>query len=410
MSASDNRANRSKRRSRFGCRNCKLRRVKCDEDRPQCRRCVSFGVLCNITLRVPDLQPVTNDVELKPPARRDRGNKVVVRAPLSNAVWTADASSHYQLNDKCQDFVTRYLGESLLNPKNSKMAEVNRKLLGFAFTHPYLMHASLAVALCYDRHHSAHLPNTSLTNHNRTVEECHHLSLGTALLNKRLTQPITEADKDPIWGTAAALAMLSFASPDGSSHAPETSWPMRSSSETDLEWLRLNKGKMALWPLINPIRPGSIFRVMAATYAEMHAPRAERGVGGIPPDLARVCGLNDASTAGNSPYFDAAHALARILCLDDGEVRVGHTEVFTRCIEGRFQDLVLSKDPVALLLMFLWYRKGARSIWWIDVRARVECPAICLYLRRHWASRRDVLVLLEEGSLAGCESYTSTFK
>ncbi|KAH7410455.1 hypothetical protein DE146DRAFT_645004 [Phaeosphaeria sp. MPI-PUGE-AT-0046c] len=34
-------------KSRRGCGNCKLRRVKCDELRPQCKKCILFGVDCN---------------------------------------------------------------------------------------------------------------------------------------------------------------------------------------------------------------------------------------------------------------------------------------------------------------------------------------------------------------------------
>ncbi len=66
------------RRSRHGCRNCKLRKVKvgvflrafslprfllirclcdqCDEARPHCRSCRSYGVVCNFAADVPDLQ------------------------------------------------------------------------------------------------------------------------------------------------------------------------------------------------------------------------------------------------------------------------------------------------------------------------------------------------------------------
>lgn len=35
------------RKSRSGCRNCKLRRVKCDETRPACHNCISQFVRCN---------------------------------------------------------------------------------------------------------------------------------------------------------------------------------------------------------------------------------------------------------------------------------------------------------------------------------------------------------------------------
>ena len=43
-------------KSRLGCRNCKLRRVKCDETKPQCNRCTSFGVACNYAGKSSDLE------------------------------------------------------------------------------------------------------------------------------------------------------------------------------------------------------------------------------------------------------------------------------------------------------------------------------------------------------------------
>ena len=43
-------------KSRLGCRNCKLRRVKCDESKPQCNRCTSFGVACNYGGKSSDLE------------------------------------------------------------------------------------------------------------------------------------------------------------------------------------------------------------------------------------------------------------------------------------------------------------------------------------------------------------------
>ncbi|KAI1146358.1 hypothetical protein F4825DRAFT_199473 [Nemania diffusa] len=380
---------RIKRRSRNGCRNCKLRRVKCDEGRPQCKRCTSFGVLCNIVLVVPDLQPITGDSEGLLATR----NRVQLRAPFTNAVWTTDGSYYYQLNAKCQDFITRYLGRSLITPDNHKMIQVNRELLALAFTHPHLMHASLAVAFAYDRY-----LNNSL-GIGRTVEECYHSSQSTALFSKKLREPITANEKDSIWGTAAALALLSFASPDVGDTL-ESSWPIKPSEPTDLEWVRLSKGKMSLWPIVNPVRPDSLFLVMASTFAEMHSSLPEEGIDGIPTDLAAVCGLRDSSTIDNNPYFNSAHAVSQILHLSDSQVTTGQTERFTRSIQGSFQSLLLEKDPVALLLLYLWYRKAGRSIWWIGLRARVECPAICLYLQRYHAENQHVQAFLPGGVLA----------
>ncbi|KAJ5837079.1 hypothetical protein N7447_003105 [Penicillium robsamsonii] len=337
---------------------------------------------------IPDLQPITADTRR---ALLVRG-KAKLHPPPTNAVWTSEASTSYQLNAKCQDFITRYLGRSLITPDDPNMRQVNRRLLELAFAYPFLMHASLAVALTYDRH-----LNGSLNSH-RTLEECYHWSQSTVLLNKRLREPIETKDKDPIWGTAAALAVLTFSSPDA--RTPEQAWPLKSSDSSDLDWVRMSKGKMSLWHTVNPLRPDSLFCVMAATYAQMDSPLPEGGIEGIPKALAAVCSLEESSTAENNPYFHAAHAVSRILGLPDSQVTIGLTEIFTRSIHGPFKELLRKKDPAALVLIYLWYCKASRSIWWIDLRARVECPSICLYLRLCHTENDAVRSFLPGGALA----------
>ncbi|PYH92247.1 hypothetical protein BO71DRAFT_442573 [Aspergillus ellipticus CBS 707.79] len=375
---------RSQRRSRFGCRNCKLRKLKCDEGKPQCKRCCSFGVLCNFMSNIPDLQPIAADTGHALAARE----KPALRPPITNAVWTSDASTSFQLNTKCQDFITRYLGRSLTTPNDPNMRQVNSKLLELAFTYPFLMHASLAVALTYDRH-----LNSSIDGH-RTLEECYHWSQSTVLFNKRLREPIVAKDKDPIWGTAAALAILTFSSPNAST--PEQSWPLKYSTSS-LDWVRMIQGKMSLWHTINPLRRDSLFRVMAATYADILAPLPEDGIEGIPRAVAAVCNLSESSTSKSSPYLEAAHAVSQVLDLPDSEVTTGPVNFFIRSIHGTYEELLRDRDPVALVLLYLWYRKAGRSIWWIELRARVECPAICLYLRRYHQGNGAVQAFLPGG-------------
>ncbi|WDK10747.1 C6 finger domain protein [Colletotrichum graminicola] len=187
-------------RSRFGCRNCKLRKIECDQGEPLCNKCTSFGVVCNFLLDVSDLQPIGVDTSWPAMVRGQR--RADVQPPLTNAVWTCDTSGSYQLNAKCQDFITRYLGRSLITPSDPTVILVNSKLLELAFTHPYLMHASLAVAFTYDRYLNGH------SNCRPTIEECFHWSQSTVLLKERLTKPIKTEDKDSIWGTAAALWVI----------------------------------------------------------------------------------------------------------------------------------------------------------------------------------------------------------
>lgn len=106
-------------------------RGQCDESQPECKRCRSFGVLCNFNLHIPDLQPVAADAMER--LQEVVHGKAELQAPLTSAVWASDASTCYQLDAKSQDFITRYLGRGLITPDDPLMTQVNRELLKLAF-------------------------------------------------------------------------------------------------------------------------------------------------------------------------------------------------------------------------------------------------------------------------------------
>lgn len=79
---------------------------------------------------IPDLQPIADGTG-RPLVVR---GKAELQPPVASAVWTSDETTFYQLNAKCQDFITRYLGRSLITPDDPNMIHVNRKLLRLSFT------------------------------------------------------------------------------------------------------------------------------------------------------------------------------------------------------------------------------------------------------------------------------------
>ncbi|KAH7336701.1 hypothetical protein BKA65DRAFT_38455 [Rhexocercosporidium sp. MPI-PUGE-AT-0058] len=68
------RARRGTKRSRAGCLTCKFRKVKCDEEKPQCTRCRTFGIKCDgyerpkskASFPIHPLRPQTAALELLP--------------------------------------------------------------------------------------------------------------------------------------------------------------------------------------------------------------------------------------------------------------------------------------------------------------------------------------------------------
>ena len=95
---------RAHKKSRRGCRNCKLRRIKvshivsstsstvnrllqCDETWPKCNRCTSFRVSCNYDPKAPDLQISIDGTEssTKDPGKALCFNKVPSRMNVLSA-------------------------------------------------------------------------------------------------------------------------------------------------------------------------------------------------------------------------------------------------------------------------------------------------------------------------------------
>jgi hypothetical protein len=237
------------------------------------------------------------------------------------------------------------------------------------------MHGTLAVTAVHNRYLGV------TPTHRRSLRESYHWSQCTTLFNKWLSQPIKEEHKDPLWATAGTLAILTFSSINTCS--PEETWPLGALDSSDLEWLRLGAGKMALWHLVNPLRPESVFRIMSGTFAYMRQPLPAKGTDGVSAELVQLCGLDESSTRENNPYFTVAHGISQVLEVPKGEASLGRAMMVFSHMHGEFGTCLQNKDPVALVLFCLWYTRARESKWWIDFRARYELPAICTYLQRY---------------------------
>ncbi|KJK65818.1 GAL4-like ZnII2Cys6 or C6 zinc binuclear cluster DNA-binding domain protein [Aspergillus parasiticus SU-1] len=225
-------------KSRKGCRNCKLRRVKCDEVQPSCHQCTVYGVLCNYGPDTPDLQ--------------------MAREMEDPAVISADATTTLEL--------TREDRHQLISFEKSgtlvTIATVHHKeVLQLACLNPYLMHAILAIGAMHNRHRVTPAPRGP------SSFESYHVSQCAALLSRKLSQALRAEDRDPLWMTSTLLGIISTSSIP--CLTPEEAWPLKSSDTSDLEWLRMAEGKMAVWRLVDPLRPNSLFRYMADEYTQI---------------------------------------------------------------------------------------------------------------------------------------------
>ncbi|KAJ9143348.1 putative C6 finger domain protein [Pleurostoma richardsiae] len=386
------RKRRAHTRSRKGCPNCRIRRVKCDEGRPQCRRCRVYGVVCNYAADVTDLQASAEghpSMELQEHRQSLalRKNAEAPIAPPSPAIIISDGSVTVTLEGQDMDLLSHYILRTLPSLGNHKMAKLYQtSVMRLAFSHPFLMHATLAMAASHQRHLAGPEPRR------RSLRECYHSTQCAALLNQKLGRPIQPEERDPLWATAAALGIVSFSMAEATT--PEEAWPLRRSSASDLDWLLMSEGKMAVWDVAEPLRPDSIFHVMADDYARLFTPLPTVGASGVDPAVARLCGIDAGSTPEGNPYFRAAHALGRVRRLRDEEGTPGRVLVFMSRMQKSYRALLLEKEPIALLLLALWYKEAGRALWWIEQRGKMERAAIRLYLKKFHGDKMAIQELI----------------
>ncbi|ERS94850.1 hypothetical protein HMPREF1624_08747 [Sporothrix schenckii ATCC 58251] len=424
----------TRRKSRFGCRNCKLRKVKCDETRPHCTKCSKYGVLCNFTLTIPDLQPISekrsgpskhqlaeivgdageaSTAEKPSPTSNNtehalqlrRRPRPTIRSAPSNGIWASDGHTQYMLDTQDCVLFTKFRSRTLYSLGGQAMVDIYENyMLEKCFAHPFLMHGTLAVAAVHDRYLFDEQSSTSVVPYGpsrprtRAGRELFHVARCTSLFNDWLSQPMTEDRKDPIWSGAGMLSILTFAS--STARRPEDAWPLGPPEpSSDLEWLRLGAGKMTLWHMLNPMREGSVFRPMFQVLGDPHgktSPVPRVGNEGLLPDLARICGIDEYSTRETNPYFVVAHSLSRLLSLSYDNASLGKVLMVAGKMHDAFEVLLHQRDPVALLLLCLWYGKAGQCKWWIAFRTRYEIPAICQYLNVWHADKVAIHKLLRQ--------------
>ena len=244
------------------------------------------------------------------------------------------------------------------------------------------MHTILAVAASHERHQFSHEVK------HRSASEIHHGIQSVFLYNQKLSRPFDPAVGDSLWATAALLGIMTIGSFEATD--PEEVWPLAPPSSSDLDWFRFSVRKSLIFVLTNPTRPGGLFHPMAHECAQFNFNLPASGASGIPIALSELCNITTYSTMENNPYFVAAHILARL----QNRSRIGTVGImmitFVSQSQLSFENLLTSKDPVALLLLALWYALSGSVLWWIEKRARVESRAIYRYLMRFHGDNHEI--------------------
>ncbi|OJJ99055.1 hypothetical protein ASPACDRAFT_43714 [Aspergillus aculeatus ATCC 16872] len=162
------------RKSVRGCRNCKRRKVKCDEKQPECSACIRHFVVCEY----PDLQTIIHSY--KPPRQQRQSSSRP--APLRRTLPSPERAN---LNPTDLQLIHHYVTATAHTMGHAQLPPVlaiwQLAVPEMAFEYPPLLHTILAVAAT---HRAALLPDTADVATKR-LRAAHHLHIDRALKHHR---------------------------------------------------------------------------------------------------------------------------------------------------------------------------------------------------------------------------------
>ncbi|KAF4954305.1 hypothetical protein FSARC_12169 [Fusarium sarcochroum] len=393
------RQRKAHKKSRLGCKNCKLRSVKCDEAKPSCKRCVASGFVCSFTLTSspPSSQlahrsagPVFSVVD-KSLGPLNPGFRVPIVQPIKGGV------GEIVLDDAALAAIERFRLRTVFSVGTEKTRSVySQGAFMLGLKHPFLLHVFVALALIHDQY-----LDPCQTPAHRTALAFHWYQ-ATAIFHRRLLAAVSIDDptrlpgpeRDSLWTSGALLGAASFALLDAQD--VEHAWPLKASDPMDLDWLKMSDGKRVVWKIADPMRKDSVFHELLTEWDDL-----PNGLKPIPPDALpevfyTVFNLGPSSSAEDNPYHVAASLLAQLLPRKVDNNTVVQFLTFLTQLDPRFRKFLEEKEPKAMVLLAWWYSKAVEhKSWWMHKRSLIEGQAICIYLERYYMHIEGIRELIQ---------------
>ena len=242
------------------------------------------------------------------------------------------------------------------------------------------MHAIIATSI-------THLQRLVPTYEPQTLPAGYHWRQAITLAHQDLNSA-RQHGKDDIDALISTFMLLSVHYFTMNDQGPEGSWIFSSVSDDkprDLffGWLFSCGGLTQVWVKFRAYPENSIW-LPAVRDSDDHLGTfsdVTPGARGIPAPFVKLCELDETSTPENNPYHRPLRFLSALLRLDISSATFTKVVTFIRVIKERFRELLLEKDPRALLILVYWLALMYRTDqWWAQDRARNECQALCMYL------------------------------
>ncbi|KAH9984345.1 hypothetical protein F4779DRAFT_330785 [Xylariaceae sp. FL0662B] len=353
-------------KSKEGCSSCKAHRVKCDENKPICKRCdrnrwpcsynssvASHSANCIPGPQVNILSNAQSQLSHLPTSLGMNQSSLGLGTPK----WIL--FQHFQKAHQ----------EIFGSPAPSPVVD-----LGIA--RPYVLDAILAVTASHLRHHTAHRSM-------HRVAELNQKALALRSFQTALNSPLDQKSSDALLFAAMMLNLLSFSSVDDDN--AHSSWVF--SDERDrFGWFSLQLGYKPLLMATRQFRKDSILQWM---FAASNEDRMFWGEGHpldrVPEAWLVLCGLRDQPSPENI-FYEPVRILAEIRRLPPDPTNFFLYVSFIGKLDKEFRTLLELHDERAFWLLGYWFGLLCRyDFWWLRKQAWRDYRAIQLWLNERLA-------------------------
>lgn len=373
----------SHRKSRFGCRECKQRHIKCDETHPSCHNCTNSKRQCSFARSIRSslvhIQPQTSDLPLdgsskigsSEPVTPDANSHKVARSPsLRRDLLDEDYNIiHFQLLYHVEHRLSSDAQQFI--PKGQ---ELFKKSVREASTAAYLMDALIAVAAA----HKSTLPGE---------DRDFYQTEATRLLTRSLTKFNAQDEITEDYAMAAFLYTMLLGQLvlfDIFSQEEDLTIIL----DRFVHCMKLHHGirkvVAPMWHKVKPILGGCHL----AEWVNDGIPKRREPESECSP-LWELLGRRDVSSNSRQAYSSSIEALQMMFDCTCGlpTNRMAAVQEWLVRVPMDFVDLISQRRPEALIILAYYavLLHHARGFWAVGSGGRCLIQSVTSYLGEHWS-------------------------
>ncbi|KAK7218279.1 hypothetical protein V2G26_006282 [Clonostachys chloroleuca] len=373
-------------KSRGGCGSCKLKRVKCDETKPACKRCLRTGTKC--------IYKDTNGTSSKSMGKQKQDTSPLplhAHGELIQQIALPTVTLELQADQPASPFGTPRF--TLLRHFYHVFAQLDMfdgvatdPVVSLALSRPHLMNAMLAVSASHLRCHAT----TPVPSHR--IAEHYQQSLAVRGFQTALEESWDPLSADALLLTSMLLNLLTFSIVEDDD--PWKSWVF-SDDPDRLGWLGLHLGMKPL--LISTAayrKEGTMLQWMFDASDD-----DKRTFNGTPQPLDRVprawtelCGISPSQAHRPDPdhvFYEPVRILGELKDMEPRHELLFIYVSFVGKLHNEFRRLLESGNPAAMWLFGYWLGLVARfNFWWCNNRVRRDHQAICIWFELRGFAKR----------------------